>query len=985
MKFNRINQENEMENAHEYLDNFMTTEFVSSFNEEHEEIFTEQIGNTLDYQRNTDVESNNQDSFMTQNEYDSEEEAVQAPNNGPHPMSGMSFIAKAMKCQLDDLSELLTNSEKFSRALQSTKASGRDFVDHSFPANSQSLVGYSQDATRRQQMSAFKWCKPNEYFQGKQVQVYDSLDSGDILQGGLGDCYFLAAISSIAEKPDRLKRLFLTKKNHGNGLYALALCLNGIWEEIIMDDYAPCDRSNKLAFNMSGTQELWVVLLEKAWAKVHGGYLNIEAGLTREALRDLTGASAKTYFTSQNPEDLWKKLMDGEVKNFVMTAGSDDLSGGSDAYIPKIGICGSHAYSLLAVYQLKQQGNTYRRVSEGQNYTERLVKLRNPWGQGEWKGEWADDDPKWTSTLKRDLGFTGVKEDGIFFMTWDQFLVYYSDVQICYFHDNYKYSAEKYTSQKNETVYIKFNLKTAGKYYFSVNQKNRRFFGPNDRYQYSHLSWVLGKAADAQNDCKFVGTGLKADKENWAVADCEAGEYYAMVFTPWRSLSKEFSYSIYGPGLTDLQQVSKSDLPENFMNDVFKSRAKADLEERGSSFAHRKHPGIKYVNSELNGWSSLYFENSEEEEYQIRVKLNFGNASSTVQVMPPYSSDKPIMTIKPGQNDVIVYKDANMKRIPVSMSTAFKKVGRTPPPAPKPTPTPQYNRPGTDDRYKPSTDNRYKPSSDNRYQPSNDGGGVRVKPKYDGGSYKPSHNPSGYKPYTPNSYKPSYTPGGYKPYTPGSYTPSYTPGGNNKPSYTPGGYKPYTPGGNYSYKPSYDNDSKLRPSYDAGRNKPSYYDGGGLKPSHSQGGSLRPSYDRSGRSGYTKPTYDYNGGRANNGVIGDDLKTKTRESKTVLSKKQNGREVDIKMHFHYHTDGLALLYVNGSSNMTLNEKLKFNLNNARIEGVHGDEIEFTLPPKEEKFIKVTKNGSGSYTSRLASMSYNVTGDSPQATPGRRYY
>lgn len=48
------------------------------------------------------------------------------------------------------------------------------------------------------------------------------------------------------------------------------------------------------------------MLLEKAWAKVNGGYCNIDAGLTREALRDLTGASAKTFFTrAMKPEEIW--------------------------------------------------------------------------------------------------------------------------------------------------------------------------------------------------------------------------------------------------------------------------------------------------------------------------------------------------------------------------------------------------------------------------------------------------------------------------------------------------------------------------------------------------------------------------------------------------------------------------------------------------------------------------------------------------------
>jgi calpain-15 len=35
---------------------------------------------------------------------------------------------------------------------------------------------------------------------------------------------------------------------------------------------------------------LWVLLLEKAYAKKYGAYDKIEAGFTNEALRDLTGA-----------------------------------------------------------------------------------------------------------------------------------------------------------------------------------------------------------------------------------------------------------------------------------------------------------------------------------------------------------------------------------------------------------------------------------------------------------------------------------------------------------------------------------------------------------------------------------------------------------------------------------------------------------------------------------------------------------------------
>jgi hypothetical protein len=49
-------------------------------------------------------------------------------------------------------------------------------------------------------------------------------------------------------------------------------------------------------------------------------------------------------------------LVQADHHKYVMTAGSDNLNNGSDAYIEKIGIAGSHAYSLLGVFELKQSG-----------------------------------------------------------------------------------------------------------------------------------------------------------------------------------------------------------------------------------------------------------------------------------------------------------------------------------------------------------------------------------------------------------------------------------------------------------------------------------------------------------------------------------------------------------------------------------------------------------------------------------------------------
>ena len=36
--------------------------------------------------------------------------------------------------------------------------------------------------------------------------------------------------------------------------------------------------------------------------------------------------------------------------------------------------------------------------------TVRLLKLRNPWGQGEWQGDWSDKSPLWTPAIKKQVG-----------------------------------------------------------------------------------------------------------------------------------------------------------------------------------------------------------------------------------------------------------------------------------------------------------------------------------------------------------------------------------------------------------------------------------------------------------------------------------------------------------------------------------------------------------------------------------------------------
>jgi len=55
----------------------------------------------------------------------------------------------------------------------------------------------------------------------------------------LGDCYFLATLSALAEVPSRIESRFITKEANKCGIYAVTFFVNGIETPVIIDDFFP--------------------------------------------------------------------------------------------------------------------------------------------------------------------------------------------------------------------------------------------------------------------------------------------------------------------------------------------------------------------------------------------------------------------------------------------------------------------------------------------------------------------------------------------------------------------------------------------------------------------------------------------------------------------------------------------------------------------------------------------------------------------------
>lgn len=92
------------------------------------------------------------------------------------------------------------------------------------------------------------------------------VDPKTIVKGELADQYLLCCIAIIAEKPERIKKMFLSKKKNEQGVYGVSVFKNGVKRNFIMDEKIKTNTEGKLCYARSNEGELWVMLLEKAYA-----------------------------------------------------------------------------------------------------------------------------------------------------------------------------------------------------------------------------------------------------------------------------------------------------------------------------------------------------------------------------------------------------------------------------------------------------------------------------------------------------------------------------------------------------------------------------------------------------------------------------------------------------------------------------------------------------------------------------------------------
>ena len=330
------------------------------------------------------------------------------------------------------------------------------FKDETFPPDETSFLGKTKEGTYLDPVEArhklirdseVEWKRISKIV-AKPVIYEDTISMDNIKYGRVSLPYFYSVLSALANNyPSIFKKIILSKDYNPNGKYEVKLFVDGEFKTITIDDYFPCiEGTNVYFFTRPSNFEIWPILIEKAWAKVNGGYLNIINLWPGDLFRALTGFSFDELVHPQlSKEELFNELSNlKKNKGLIFSLTSDNKE------VEKKGL---YIYHTYIVEELEK-------VETDKNQFVYLVKIRDAEVEANWVGDFSPNSNLWTDKLKSKLGKNKLElKDGEFWIPLDDFHKLFIRTDACHMltdglTTSFKFEKDNFKAPKVFNLYV---------------------------------------------------------------------------------------------------------------------------------------------------------------------------------------------------------------------------------------------------------------------------------------------------------------------------------------------------------------------------------------------------------------------------------------------------------------------------------------------------------------------------------------------------
>ncbi|RMZ97040.1 calpain-A-like isoform X3 [Brachionus plicatilis] len=303
------------------------------------------------------------------------------------------------------------------------------FEDSTFPPDDASLYFHKNILCDKKVV----WKRPTELcenpsFFGGELKVWN-FSSGLLKNAAL---IFGCSSLSLNEKLFNFivpENQDFTLSNYG-GIFHFRFWYHGKWVDVCVDDRIPVDSENNFVFshNTANTNEFWLPLCEKAYAKLCGCYEFLNDVTVREILVDLTGGfvekfDIKNLKNEKRKKEMWQFLNESQVNRSLI-----------HGYIePNPKIRGTRLANGLAIDRYYVVSKLISVFDDEKNFN--LIQIKNPWDQKiDWRLPWSDkvnNLVKKSDQIKTLLGQEN--SHGHFWITFDDFYHYFETILVCEF------------------------------------------------------------------------------------------------------------------------------------------------------------------------------------------------------------------------------------------------------------------------------------------------------------------------------------------------------------------------------------------------------------------------------------------------------------------------------------------------------------------------------------------------------------------------